>query len=230
MKKWFIILILAIVMSQIVHGICCEKSKDCIISETCQEGNCGDCLMNLYNRDGTINTSNANMTEVTSLTYIYNISRNLSTYGIYPYTINCTDGEYCRGDCQVEIKQECGEREGMTTGIVWFLLLLNLGVFSTPLFIKQFSQNEVANFIVRRTLYMTGIVILWFNTLIFRTLAQEFGLGIDNFLEAYWWFFTLAMFIVVFLSIYFMAIGAIRLAKQAQIELRMGKEDGKTRF
>ena len=231
MKLKCLITILAVLLTvQLVDAICCERNRDCVISETCQEGGCGNCIMNIYNQDGTINVSDSSMTEVTSSTYIYNISKNLSVYGIYPYTINCTAGEYCRGDCQVEVKQECEEKEGMTTGVILFLLTLNVGIFITPLIVKRFSNNEVTNYIVRRMLYMAGIIFLWFNILILRVLAESFALGIDNFLEAYWWFFTLAMFIVIFSSMYFMVIGAINLSKQAVIRKRMGHEDGETRF
>lgn len=228
--KWYLILLIILVTIPTTLSICCEKRKECIISETCQEANCGECLLNIYNRDGTINVSGSNMTSVTLSTYIYNISTNLSVYGIYPYTINCTSGGYCRGDCQVEVKQECEEQEGMTTGIVLFLLLFNIGLFITPVLVKQFTKNPASNYVVRKIIIMIGILVLWFNSLIFRQLAINFGLGIDNYLIAYWWFFTLAVFIVIFVMCYVVVIGGIQLARQTRIEKRMGEKDGEKRF
>lgn len=217
-------------MVQLVYGTCCGIRKDCIIVETCQDAACGNCTITIYNGSGTLEIPQSNMKLVTFYTYTYNASTSLNKYGVYPYAINCTNNKICKGSCQVDVKQECEEKEGMTTGIILFLLALNVGIFVTPLLIKQFSKNEVTNYIVRRMLYMAGIIFLWFNLLILRVLAESFALGIDKLLEAYWWFFTLAMFIVIFASMYFMVIGAIQLSKQAVIKKRMGHEDGEARF
>lgn len=207
-------------------AICCEKNKDCIISETCQDANCGNCTATIYNRDGSERIPQENMTRITPLTYIYNISRNLSAYGTYPYTINCTTGEVCQGDCQVELKADCGEKGKMETAIIWVLISINLFVFVLP-FLVSFSSNQVANLVVRRLFWIAGIFILWFNMTIFRTMAVNYGLGIDNFLLAYWWIFTLGAFAGIFLMIYVTAIGAIKLMKQINLKRRLGDEEGR---
>jgi len=106
MKK--IILILAMIaLLPTALAICCEKGEDCLITETCQDADCGNCTIQIYNRDGTINMSQSNMTLVTPTTYIFNATTNLSAYGTYPYAINCSTNEVCQGDCQVEVKREC---------------------------------------------------------------------------------------------------------------------------
>ncbi len=228
--KVFISLIIFLIMVQLVQGICCGIRKDCVIVETCQDAACGNCTITIYNGSGTLQIPQSNMQLVTFYTYTYNASTSLNKYGVYPYAINCTNDKICQGVCQVDVKQECEEKEGMTTGIIIFLLTLNVGIFLAPVFLKHFSKNPVTDYIVKRMLFLAGMVFLWFNILILRVLAESFALGIDKLLEGIWIFFSLMMYIVIFASIYFMVIGAIQLSKQAVIKKRMGHEDGAKRF
>lgn len=225
--KWLILTLLAIVLIPIVMGVCCERNRDCIISETCQDAACGNCSITIYNRTGIVEIPLSNMELVTYYTYIFNISKNLTKFGIYPYTINCSNNKVCKGECRVEIKQECGEegKDNMILGISLFLLLFNIGLFVTPVIVKQFTKNPVSNYVIRRLMVMAGILVLWFNSLIFRQMASDYGLGIDNYLIAYWWFFTLGVFIIIFVMCYVMVLGALDLAKQAQLRRRMGYDE-----
>lgn len=216
-----------ILIVPMVSAICCEKNKDCIISETCQDGNCGNCSLAAYERDGIERIPHTSMERITSYTYIYNATRNFTTFGIYPYSINCTTGEVCQGDCYVEVKADCEEKGKMETAIIWVLVAINLFVFILP-FLVSFSNNQVTNYVVRRLLWIASIFILWFNMTIFRTMAVNYGLGIDNFLVAYWWMFTLGAFAGIFLMVYVTAIGAIKLMKQINLKRRMGNEEAQT--
>ena len=166
MKKWIMLILLTIITVPIGYGICCEKTKDCIIAETCQDAACGNCSIIVYNRTGAVKIAQSNMKIENSYLYTYNASKTLPKYEIYPYAINCTNNKICKGDCQVEIKQECEEQEGMTTGIILFLLVFNIGLFITPVFVKHFTKNPVSNYVVRKMIIMAGILVLWFNSLI----------------------------------------------------------------
>jgi len=225
MKKWLTILILMIITVQLVTAVCCEKNSDCIVTETCQDTSCGFCTIRVYNIDGTLNMTQQNMTQVSDVSYKINLSTNLSGYGTYPYVINCSTNKTCEGDCQVEIHDYCGRNTEMSTGIVLFLLLFNTGIFIVPLMVKQFHNHEAANYIIKRMILLAGIVVLWFNVGIFRTLAISYNLGIDNFLKAYWWIFTVIMFAVIFLSIYFTTMGALRLIREAKLRKRLGYDE-----
>lgn len=147
----------------------------------------------------------------------------------YLITINATDLSDNVGTDEVSFRTNyAGEIRDMTLGISLFLLLFNIGLFITPVFVKQFTKNPASNYVVRKIIIMMGILVLWFNSLIFRQLATNFGLDIDNYLIAYWWFFTLAVFIVIFTMCYVMVIGALQLAKQTRIARRMG--DGEAKY
>jgi len=71
---------------------------------------------------------------------------------------------------------------------------------------------------------IAGIMFLWFNSLIFRELALQFNLGIDNYLHLYWWIFTIAMFMIIFILVYVMVVGSIKLAQETKLKRRMGDE------
>lgn len=212
-------------MIPIVTPICCERNQDCIIAETCQDAACGNCSLNIYNRDGTINTTELQMTINNLYTYTVNISQNLTSYGVYPYTINCTTNRTCLGDCQVEVKSDCGRRTNMELSITLFLLAINILCFALPFWVTFSKKNEVTDYVVKRLLWIASLVLLWFNTTIFRTMAENYGLNIDNFLVAYWWFFTLGVFMAVFIMVYVTTKGALMLIEDLKMRRRMGYEE-----
>lgn len=135
MNKKIMLMLIVLLFIPIIEGICCEKSKDCVISETCQDGNCGNCSIEIYNRTGTLIVEKANMSMVNSYLYTFNATTTLEDYGTYPYVINCTPSKLCQGDCQVEVVQECeGENEEFYLYILSFIIfaiLVGLGYYYT---------------------------------------------------------------------------------------------------
>jgi len=130
MKKHLIILLMVLLIP-VVYGICCEKGKKCVISETCQDAACGNCSITVYNRTGVIEVPLSGMNRISVYTYTFNISKDVLTYGTYPYAINCTNNKICQGVCQVEVMQECeGENEEFylyIIALVVFFILVYLG-------------------------------------------------------------------------------------------------------
>lgn len=226
MRKCILILIAMLIIIPTAVAICCEKNKECIIAETCQDAACGNCSITVYNRTGTVIIPQSTMEVVNQYVYNHNASTSLTKYGTYPYAINCTNNKICQGDCQVELKADCGEKGKMETGIIFMLIIINLFIFVLP-FLVSFSSNKAADYVVRRLLWIASIFILWFNMTIFRTMAVNYGLGIDNFLEAYWWVFTLGAFAGILIMVYVTTIGAIKLMKQINFKRRMGDEEGR---
>ena len=224
MMKWIITILIMICMLSTAQAICCEKGEDCIISETCQDTDCGDCSIQVYNRDGTVNISYQTMTAVSTIMYIYNASDGLNQYTIYPYAINCTAPKICSGDCYIEIKDYCGRVDEMTIAIALFLLVFNIGIFLMPMFTKKFSNSKAGDYVIRKLIIIAGILFLWFNANIFRQLARDFNLNIDNYLNVYWWFFTIIAFMSIFIIVYVMTVGAIKLAKEVKLRRRMGDD------
>lgn len=225
MKKWIIQIILCFVLVPVaVASVCCEIGQECIIAETCQDGSCGTCTITIYKSGGGVNVSETPMIQNSSYLYLYNATGNLTDLGAYPYVISCDTGYSCQGDCQAEVKQDCSEGFDVITGISIFLILINFGLFYLPFKVKKFTENIAGDYVVKRMIWMAGIVVLWFNMLIFRMLAVKYNLGIDAQLKAYWWFLTLGVFSVVLIMCYVMVIGALKLTKEVKLKQRMGDE------
>ena len=139
---------------------------------------------------------------------------NVSTIGVYTYT-GVEDG----------IITVRGEEDQMILAITIFLILINGVLFLLP-FYTDFTKNEAGNYMVKKLIWIASFLFLWFNTTMLRQLAYNWGLGIDNFLLVYWWFFTLGIWICIFVMTYVMVVGTSKLAKQASIKLRTTGENG----
>jgi len=224
MKKWIISILIMIVLLPIVQGICCERNEDCIVTETCQDADCGNCTITIFNREGTINITPSNMVEVTSQTYTFNISTNLSIYGTYPYTINCSTGEVCQGDCYVELKQECEVEEMEGLAVMLFVMIITAMFFIVPIKVR-FSKNELANFILKRCSIILGLFFLSLNTAIMATVADSGGLDILDELFRYLWFINLTIYISMLALIWVTVRGTMKLWDDIAKKKRMGEND-----
>lgn len=224
MKKWLTIVLSILLSIQVVNAICCEKNKDCIIAETCQDAACGNCSVTVYNRTGGIIIPSTRMDIQNQYLYIINVSKNLTNYDTYPYAINCTNNKVCQGDCQVEIKTKCEGDNKMITSITIFLILFNLLLFALP-FLVRFSRSQVTNYMIKHLIWISCVFILWFNITIFRDLAIDYGLGIDNYLIVYWWMLTIICFGLIFVMVYVMTRGMVGLIQEANLRKRMGEDE-----
>ena len=178
-----------------------------IISSWTPSGNCGDYNLSIYNSSGVILQNKTWGDYIPFCNVTFNIS---SPLGTYHYNSTLEDG----------IIELVGD-EAMILSITIFLLAINALVFALPFWVK-FSKSEAGNYIVRRLMWIASILLLWFNTTIFRTMAQDNGMNIDNFLLAYWWMFTLGAFASVFIMTYVMVVGATKLMKESKMKIRMG--------
>lgn len=114
-----------------------------------------------------------------------------------------------------------GEEDEMILVTFGILIIFNLVLVYLP-FKVRFSQHESGNYIVGRLIWISSVLFFWFNITMMRQVAVDWGLGIDNFLEVYWWIFTLLTFMCVFIMIYVMLIGTMKLIKEAKLKVRMG--------
>lgn len=115
-----------------------------------------------------------------------------------------------------------GETTMATLSVAIFLIGINLVVFLLPLIIKKFHHVESTDYVIKRLLWILSIMLLWFNTTIFRTIAENNSMGIDDMLAFYWWMFTMGAFISVFLICYTGLVGIAKMAKEVQMKKRLG--------
>jgi len=126
---------MTIAMSQLVFAsICCDQLNGCLIIETCQDAACGVCDLSLYNETGMEVIHQEGMTQETLYTYSYNATYNLSNYGLYSYTINCSTNKTCMGDCAVEYKYDC---EGINMGIIAMIIAIPLIIAGICLYLGK---------------------------------------------------------------------------------------------
>lgn len=181
-----------------------------IISTWKPSGACEDHNLSIYNQTG------LNILNLSWGTYfpVCNATFNISEIGTYYYNSSIENG----------VITVNGEDESMILSITIFLLLINLVLFYLP-FKVRFSSSEAGDYIVKRMVWIGAFLLLWFNSTLFRQLSVTWGLGIDSFMEVYWWLFTLGTFICVFLMCYYALVGGTKLMKEAQMRKRMGDDE-----
>jgi len=162
------------------------------------------------------NSSGVNVQNMTwgSLLPSCNATFNITELGTFSYNSTVENG----------IINIQGEEEEMILVIALFLIGINLLVFALPFWVR-FSKSEAAHYVVKYLMWIAAVILLWFNTTIFRQLASDWGLGIDNFLTGYWWIFTLLAISSIFLMVYIGLVGMLKLMKEAKLKERLG-DDG----
>ena len=115
-----------------------------------------------------------------------------------------------------------GDEDGMILTLGIFLFLINLTIAYIPFKVKSFTENKAGDYVIKRMFWIAAMLFLWFNMTMFRQLSSDWGLGIDNFLEAYWWIFTLMAFSCVFIMSYVALVGALKLIKEERMKRRLG--------
>ena len=132
--KIYIFVTLLIVLSSLVNGYCCEQGRQCNITETCSDGNCGACSIIIY--DNGLLLLNENLTKQNDYLYYYQTNNTLfSSYTQYPYIINCTNQVQCIGDCKVDVRNSCGVESMSPISIVIVLPIILSVLFFTFAFL-----------------------------------------------------------------------------------------------
>lgn len=118
------------------------------------------------------------------------------------------------------------EREDNMTslGIILFLILINIALFVTP-FRVRFVEDELANELWKRIIWMFGVIILAFNITIFTTLANNFGLGINRELFVFQRFVLWSVPPFLIYLFWRAVVSGVRIARDANNRKRMGEDE-----
>lgn len=213
MKKILLLIVLFLIPVAIALEECPRyaypKDIPCEIRSSWKPTTCS-ANMSFYNETGT-NVYNTSWTEL-----------NPYCKAIFNYSeIGTLCGNSTIEDSCITIQ---GDDDQMILLIGLFLIGINIIVFALPFWVR-FSVSEAGNYIVKRMFWIAAVLLLWFNTTIFRQLANDWGLGIDNFLLGYWWIFTMAAFSTILIMCYVMVVGAVKLMKEAKLKERMGENE-----
>jgi hypothetical protein len=200
-----------LLMIPLTYGICCQKNKECVVVETCQDASCGNCTFTLFNRTGSTIIPKSNMKLESLYSYSYNVSTSLTRFETYPYAINCTNNRVCKGDCQVELKQECEEQE--MNG----LAITNAMLFILP-FKINFSKSEILNHVLKRSSIVIGLFFLSMNTAIVATIAESSSLEVVQELLRYLWLINWSAYIAMGILVISTLMSSLELYKQGKLK------------
>ena len=73
--------------------------------------------------------------------------------------------------------------------ITIFILTINIGVFLTPVFVKNFSENIFTNLIIKRGIIAIGFYLLMFNASFMATIINHAAIPLENEMFTYMWLF-----------------------------------------
>jgi hypothetical protein len=167
--------------------------------------------MRVYNVSGN-NTANFTFQNYSTTGLCFTVW-NISAIGSYNYIVPNGD----RGNILIE-----GDKDMMNFTVIFFLLAFNIGIFLVPLVIRRFTDSKAGDYMVKHLFWITGIILLWFNLTILRVMAEGAGLGIDTMLQGYWWVFTVLASSMIFVLVYVMTKGSIKMSLEAERAIRMG--------
>lgn len=220
LKKLIIIIGMMIILSYLVSAIECQplmqpaQANNCTITSLWNYGNCVNFHLSVYNITGNL-TSNFTYYNLSSSNLCQTLW-NITTIGSYTGVVENGD------TVSIQIQ---GDTEMMSFTVIFFMVLFNACFFIAPFVVRQFTNNKPTDYIIKHIIFMVGILFLWLNITILRTMAINAGLGIDDLLIGAWWFITLLVVIVIFAMIYTTLIGYLDMLKQAELRKRMGDED-----
>ena len=181
-----------------------------IISSWTPPANCTTYGMSVYRSGGVLQYNTSWQEYFPKCVAVFNITTN----GTYHYNSSVDEGV-------IVVQSE----DNMTSlGVIIFLLLLNGVLFAAPFFVA-FTDDEVTNNIIKKIVWIAGLLILAFNTTILASLAENAGLGITQELFVFQWIFIKALYICMILLFFNIMTSTPKLWKAKEERKRMGEEE-----
>lgn len=144
--------------------------------------------------------------------------------GFYYLVFNQSKGDYVVQLCDDSTREIIvGGTDNMgSLAITIFILLITGTIFYLP-FVKKFSDNPLTNLIISRSLWVCGIFLMIFNTAIMATIADVSGLGINQELFTYMWFFEQIGYVSLVILIFISLVDITKTWKVMKEEKRFGE-------
>jgi len=175
-------------------------------------------LCAVYNYDiitinGTVITNNSNLTILEGDIYYFNF-----TEGPGDYIIRLCDGT------TKEVIVAPKEDTMSSMAVVFFVTLITLGLFSLPLLIRKFTENEILNSLLKGFCIVLGLYLLSLDTAMVVTIAISYGLGVEQELFRFLWLIDWAAYIAMTITILWYFFKVISLWRGNKQRRRMGYE------
>lgn len=117
-----------------------------------------------------------------------------------------------------------GDKKMIGFGVLIFMIMFTLGFFIIPFAVRSFTNNAPTDYILKHLIFAGGILFLWLDVTILRTMAINAGVGVDDLLQGVWWFTTLLVVIIITTMVFTTTIGLMNMLKEANMRKRMGEE------
>ena len=163
--------------------------------------------------------------------FLFNLSNTtINKTGFYGFTMHCNTsslGGYLTSYFEATsdgLDPERGWNESTALAVILFVLLINIGVFLLG-FRVDFIKASVGNLIIKRCFILLGVYLMMMNSAIMFNLANLAGLGINDFMIRYIWFFGWGGYLMMAYVALKTLVDALNMAKDVSTQQRMGDDD-----
>lgn len=216
MKKWTILLTLMLLIPLVTaiqecNDVMTQREVPCIIKSAWSYSSCTLTQVKIYNSTPTL-LDTRNFTDYGSSGRC-NITWNYSSIGSYFW--NVTNGD--SGHIIVEYESDTMA----SMAIMLLVMAITAAVFWIGYRVR-FTENEIANVIIRRSCYLGGVWLLILDLTIAVTISDNFGLGTNQILFRFLWFAhkgALIYTMVLVITSIFLTLSMWKIQKQQR---RMG--------
>ena len=181
MTKWILTFLIIIATVQIAYateecqGIIEPNDVPCVIKSSWEYDNCNSTQVKIFDSSPSL-LEIRNFTEFGSSKRC-NITWNYSTEGSYFW--NVTNGD--TGTITVEVEDEMA-----SLTVMLFIGIITAAIFFIGIKVN-FTENEVANFIIKRCIILFGLFILTLDMAMIMTVSDTGGLGLQSELYRFLW-------------------------------------------
>lgn len=217
-KSIFINLCIGVLLVCVVNAIeDCEKEMlpddiPCMIISSWSYSECNSSQAFIYNSTPTLITTR-NFTNYGSTNGRCNFTWNYSSTGSYIW--NVSNGDTGR----IIVRYE---RDPMASlGIIIFVMALTAILFILP-YKVDFSRQPLADYILKKACIIFGMFLLSLDVTIVITIADTFGLGVNQELFRYLWIVNWSIYLMIIYTMWNTLQGSLRLMKEMSQRKRMG--------
>jgi len=221
MKKCYLIILMALLMVQVTYAIkdckpvMLPSSKDIpclVISSWTFPNACNTYTIKIYN-------SNATLLDTRTMGDYGDVRCNIT----FDYT---TQDSYLlnwsSGDSSKIIVE--GEDKMASLSVMLFVCGITFALFFIGIKFN-FSNNPVANLIIKRVIILLGMFLLSLDTAIILTMADNAGLGIEREMFRYLWLINWTIYLFMVWFMWNTVVNVLRLWERLSKEKRMGTNE-----
>ena len=214
MKKWILLILLALMVSAVsaTLPICKDSIKiDTNCTMITPELSCSVYNYDIIRINSTIVKNDQPLTNLDGDVYSFNF-----TEGTGAYIVRLCDGT------TKEVIVEAKEDTMASLAVVVFILFITIAIFLLPKIVKSFSKNEILDTTLKGLCIVMGLWLLALDTTMVVTIADTFGLGINRELFRLLWIINWGAYIAIMFVVFGFFFRVLKLWQIKKYKKRMG--------